>query len=138
MYVVSDINLENAPRCSLTPSIGRQCPANSKCMIRNPVTGMFNPNPNFGVTSFDNIFSSFLTVFQCVSTEGWVDVMYWTFETKSWLSSIYFVILIFVGALFFVNLIVAVIHEAYDRKYREVQRNVIKSKVNCLTPYVQV
>ena len=32
--------------------------------------------PNYGITSFDNIALSMLTVFQCVSMEGWTAVLY--------------------------------------------------------------
>lgn len=32
--------------------------------------------PNFGITSFDNIGLAMLTVFQCVSMEGWTPIMY--------------------------------------------------------------
>ena len=32
--------------------------------------------PNEGITSFDNIFLSMLTVFQCITMEGWTDIMY--------------------------------------------------------------
>lgn len=32
--------------------------------------------PNFGITSFDNIFFSMLTVFQCITMEGWTTVLY--------------------------------------------------------------
>jgi Ion transport protein len=35
-------------------------------------------NPNYGFTSFDNILWSWLTIFQCVSLEGWTDTMYLT------------------------------------------------------------
>ena len=33
--------------------------------------------PNFGITNFDNFGLSMLTVFQCVTLEGWTDVLYW-------------------------------------------------------------
>lgn len=33
-------------------------------------------NPNYGITGFDNIFMSWLTILQCVSLEGWVDGTY--------------------------------------------------------------
>jgi voltage-dependent calcium channel L type alpha-1D len=33
--------------------------------------------PNDGITNFDNFGLAMLTVFQCVSLEGWTDVMYW-------------------------------------------------------------
>ena len=38
--------------------------------------GDSSDNPNYGLTSFDNIFWSWLTIFQCVSLEGWTEVMY--------------------------------------------------------------
>lgn len=33
--------------------------------------------PNGGITNFDNFFFAMLTVFQCVTMEGWTDVLYW-------------------------------------------------------------
>lgn len=38
--------------------------------------GDASDNPNHGLTSFDNILWSWLTIFQCVSLEGWTDIMY--------------------------------------------------------------
>ncbi|KTF85205.1 hypothetical protein cypCar_00024575, partial [Cyprinus carpio] len=32
--------------------------------------------PNFGITNFDNILFAILTVFQCITMEGWTDVLY--------------------------------------------------------------
>ena len=36
----------------------------------------FWEGPNFGITNFDNFGLAMLTVFQCVTLEGWTDVMY--------------------------------------------------------------
>jgi hypothetical protein len=33
-------------------------------------------NPNNGMTSFDNLVWAWVTIFQCITTEGWTDVMY--------------------------------------------------------------
>lgn len=33
--------------------------------------------PNYGITCFDNILFGMLTVFQCITMEGWTDVMYY-------------------------------------------------------------
>lgn len=33
--------------------------------------------PNFGITSFDNIGYAMLTVFQCITMEGWTNILYW-------------------------------------------------------------
>ena len=36
--------------------------------------------PNFGITSFDNSGYAMLTVFQCVTMEGWTPILYWVRE----------------------------------------------------------
>ena len=33
--------------------------------------------PNKGITNFDNIGFAMLTVFQCITMEGWTSIMYW-------------------------------------------------------------
>ena len=33
--------------------------------------------PNYGITSFDNIIYAMLTVFQCITMEGWTPILYW-------------------------------------------------------------
>jgi hypothetical protein len=33
--------------------------------------------PNKGITSFDNIGFAMLTVFQCITMEGWTAILYW-------------------------------------------------------------
>jgi len=33
--------------------------------------------PKFGIIGFDNIFFAMLTVFQCITMEGWTTVMYY-------------------------------------------------------------
>ena len=79
------------------------------------------------MTSFDNIFLSFLTIFQTITMEGWVDSMYflkWRLgsvdgagEFVSGAGAVaaqyYFVLLIWVGSFFVMNLVVAVIYVNY-------------------------
>lgn len=36
--------------------------------------------PNYGITSFDNIGFAMLTVFQCVTMEGWTPILYWVLD----------------------------------------------------------
>jgi hypothetical protein len=31
---------------------------------------------DYGFTTFDNLFLSMLTIFQCISLEGWTNIMY--------------------------------------------------------------
>ena len=39
--------------------------------------------PNYGITSFDNILFAMLTVFQCITMEGWTSMLYWVSTTIS-------------------------------------------------------
>ncbi|KAF0031200.1 hypothetical protein F2P81_015755, partial [Scophthalmus maximus] len=56
--------------CGLEPP-ARTCPNGTQC--REYWTG-----PNFGITNFDNILFAVLTVFQCITMEGWVEILYST------------------------------------------------------------
>jgi hypothetical protein len=38
--------------------------------------------PNYGITSFDNIGFAMLTVFQCITMEGWTNVLYYVSVLK--------------------------------------------------------
>ncbi|XP_037087446.1 LOW QUALITY PROTEIN: voltage-dependent calcium channel type D subunit alpha-1-like [Pollicipes pollicipes] len=49
---------------------GYQCPSTYHC------AGHWE-GPNFGITNFDNFGLAMLTVFQCITMEGWTDIMYY-------------------------------------------------------------
>ena len=56
--------------------------------------------PNYGITSFDNIIYAMLTVFQCITMEGWTPILYWFNDALgNQFSAIYFVPLIVIGKL---------------------------------------
>eukprot|EP00210_Caulerpa_lentillifera_P004014 g3829.t1 len=67
-------------------------------------------NPNYGITNFDNILSSWLTIFQIISMEGWTTIMYQVQDAVGQISWVYFFILIITGSLFAVNLALAVLY----------------------------
>ncbi|KAJ1615605.1 Ion transport protein-domain-containing protein, partial [Pavlovales sp. CCMP2436] len=66
-------------------------------------------NPFNGAVSFDSINAAFLTIFQCITLEGWVDVMYLEMDAVGPAACVYFILLIILGALFVLNLFLAVI-----------------------------
>lgn len=72
-------------------------------------------NPNLGITSFDNIFFASLTVYQCITLEGWIKIMNLTEHTFSSLALIYFLPLVFFGALIFLNLFMVIIKSALSK-----------------------
>ena len=55
----------------------RPCGKGYECSVeRGMVCDTYWVGPNFGITNFDNFGLAMLTVFQCVTLEGWTDVMY--------------------------------------------------------------
>jgi hypothetical protein len=69
----------------------------------------------WGFLNFDEFGSAFLTIFQCVTMEGWTDVMYQLQD--SWgglITALYFVFLILFGSFFVLNLMLAVIWEQFE------------------------
>uniref|UniRef100_A0AAQ4QAG8 Voltage-dependent N-type calcium channel subunit alpha n=1 Tax=Gasterosteus aculeatus aculeatus TaxID=481459 RepID=A0AAQ4QAG8_GASAC len=101
---------ENPPHaCQLCPD-GTQC--------REYWTG-----PNFGITNFDNILFAVLTVFQCITMEGWVDILYSTNDvagnTWNWL---YFIPLIIIGSFFMLNLVLGVLSGEFAKERERVEK----------------
>ena len=70
---------------------------------------------NFGYSSFNHLASAFLTIFQCVTLEGWIDItnMY-TDAYQSWFVNIYFLLCIIVCSFFVLNLTIAVMLLKYE------------------------
>lgn len=93
------------------PTVGRPCPEvelydGSKYQT---FCTSHTESMNLGITNFDNIGVTFLTIFQMITLEGWVDVMYWIEDTMTAWSNWYFLLLVIAGSLFLLNLVVAVI-----------------------------
>ncbi|ELK07437.1 Voltage-dependent N-type calcium channel subunit alpha-1B [Pteropus alecto] len=80
------------------------------------------PGPNFGITNFDNILFSVLTVFQCITMEGWTDILYNTNDaagnTWNWL---YFIPLIIIGSFFMLNLVLGVLSGEFAKERERVE-----------------
>ena len=76
-------------------------------------------NPNFGITSFDNIFLAWLTIFQSISLEGWTDIMYFVQDAVTPWAWVYFVIMIAFCSLFTVNLALAVLYVHFMKQKSE-------------------
>ncbi|XP_064457887.1 voltage-dependent calcium channel type A subunit alpha-1-like isoform X3 [Ornithodoros turicata] len=78
--------------------------------------------PNDGITSFDNIFFAMLTVFQCITMEGWTAILYWTNDALgSSFNWIYFVPLIILGSFFMLNLVLGVLSGEFAKERERVE-----------------
>uniref|UniRef100_A0A3Q2C6R3 Ion transport domain-containing protein n=1 Tax=Cyprinodon variegatus TaxID=28743 RepID=A0A3Q2C6R3_CYPVA len=56
-------------------------------------------NPFKNAINFDNIFYAWIAIFQVITLEGWVDIMYFVMDAHSFYNFIYFILLIIVSAL---------------------------------------
>uniref|UniRef100_A0A8C7TEN4 Voltage-dependent N-type calcium channel subunit alpha n=1 Tax=Oncorhynchus mykiss TaxID=8022 RepID=A0A8C7TEN4_ONCMY len=79
--------------------------------------------PNYGITNFDNILFAILTVFQCITMEGWVDILYNANDasgnTWNWL---YFIPLIIIGSFFMLNLVLGVLSGEFAKERERVEK----------------
>ncbi|KAG8589004.1 hypothetical protein GDO81_006208, partial [Engystomops pustulosus] len=111
-YKGTDIlaTVEKPAPCS-TSGQGRQCTINgSECR------GWW-PGPNNGITHFDNFGFAMLTVYQCITMEGWTEVLYWVNDAigNEW-PWIYFVSLILLGSFFVLNLVLGVLSGEFTKE----------------------
>ncbi|XP_074861961.1 voltage-dependent L-type calcium channel subunit alpha-1C isoform X10 [Carettochelys insculpta] len=101
---------EEASPCALPSAHGRQCPNGTEC--RGDWEG-----PKHGITNFDNFAFAMLTVFQCITMEGWTDVLYWMQDAMGFeLPWVYFVSLVIFGSFFVLNLVLGVLSGEFSKE----------------------
>ena len=69
----------------------------------------------YGIPGFDNVFQGFLTIFQILTLESWVYLMYNFSDAGSpEVSVIFFVLVVLLGAFFTMNLVLAIIVDSFN------------------------
>ncbi|XP_037107455.1 sodium channel, voltage gated, type VIII, alpha subunit b isoform X7 [Syngnathus acus] len=86
-----------------------QCPEGFTCMKAGR-------NPNYGYTSFDSFGWAFLTLFRLMTQDFWENLYMLTLRAAGKTYMIFFVLVIFVGSFYLVNLILAVVAMAYEEQ----------------------
>uniref|UniRef100_A0A4W6ED95 Voltage-dependent L-type calcium channel subunit alpha n=1 Tax=Lates calcarifer TaxID=8187 RepID=A0A4W6ED95_LATCA len=88
-----------------------------RCTINGTECRSGWPGPNNGITHFDNLGFSMLTVYQCITTQGWTDVLYWVNDAigMEW-PWIFFTTLILVGSFFVLNLVLGVLSGEFTKE----------------------
>ncbi|MEQ2182075.1 Voltage-dependent T-type calcium channel subunit alpha-1G [Xenoophorus captivus] len=77
--------------------------SNSNCVNWNQYYSDCLPgdhNPHKGAVNFDNIGYAWIAIFQVITLEGWVDIMYYVMDAHSFYNFIYFILLIIVSTTF--------------------------------------
>ncbi|XP_062837240.1 voltage-dependent L-type calcium channel subunit alpha-1C isoform X8 [Anolis carolinensis] len=109
--VITDAPAEEEPSpCAPAFAHGRQCQNGTDC--RPGWEG-----PKHGITNFDNFAFAMLTVFQCITMEGWTDVLYWMQDAMGYeLPWVYFVSLVIFGSFFVLNLVLGVLSGEFSKE----------------------
>ncbi|XP_075880675.1 sodium channel protein type 8 subunit alpha-like isoform X3 [Nelusetta ayraudi] len=113
-YVMNDSNFYflhgqlDALLCGNSSDSGR-CPEGFTCMKAGR-------NPNYGYTSFDSFGWAFLTLFRLMTQDFWENLYMLTLRAAGKTYMIFFVLVIFVGSFYLVNLILAVVAMAYEEQ----------------------
>uniref|UniRef100_A0A8C4PPG0 Sodium channel protein n=1 Tax=Equus asinus asinus TaxID=83772 RepID=A0A8C4PPG0_EQUAS len=82
------------------------CPEGYKCIK----TGR---NPNYGYTSYDTFSWAFLALFRLMTQDYWENLFQLTLRAAGKTYMIFFVVIIFLGSFYLINLILAVVAMAY-------------------------
>ncbi|OQR81874.1 Voltage-gated Ion Channel (VIC) Superfamily, partial [Thraustotheca clavata] len=133
--------------CSASTSWGRQCGTNRTCGsnydpygnprfsdllapgMTSPLSIMrlaeFNQNLNFGYTSFDNVYSTFVIIIQIVTASGWMVLTETTQDAGGSIAAfIYFNAIFFIGACFLLQLNMAVLFSEFEKAKEQHSRMV--------------
>ncbi|XP_061199734.1 sodium channel protein type 2 subunit alpha-like isoform X2 [Neopsephotus bourkii] len=73
-------------------------------------------NPNYGYTSFDTFSWAFLSLFRLMTQDFWENLYQLTLRAAGKTYMIFFVLVIFLGSFYLINLILAVVAMAYEEQ----------------------
>ncbi|XP_009948673.1 PREDICTED: sodium channel protein type 5 subunit alpha-like, partial [Leptosomus discolor] len=83
------------------------CPPDYVCL-------QIGPNPDYGFTSFDTFGWAFLSLFRLMTQDYWERLYQQTLRASGKVYVLFFMLVIFLGSFYLVNLILAVVTMAYE------------------------
>ncbi|XP_075701879.1 sodium channel protein type 4 subunit alpha isoform X3 [Rhinoderma darwinii] len=83
-----------------------KCPESFTCM-------KIGRNPNYGYTSYDSFNWAFLSLFRLMTQDYWENLFQLTLRAAGKTYMVFFVLVIFLGSFYLINLILAVVAMAY-------------------------
>uniref|UniRef100_A0A452IH92 Sodium channel protein n=1 Tax=Gopherus agassizii TaxID=38772 RepID=A0A452IH92_9SAUR len=86
-----------------------QCPEGYTCIKAGR-------NPNYGYTSFDTFSWAFLSLFRLMTQDYWENLYQLTLRAAGKTYMIFFLLVIFLGSFYLINLILAVVAMAYEEQ----------------------
>ncbi|XP_028423749.1 sodium channel protein type 4 subunit alpha A isoform X1 [Perca flavescens] len=106
--------------CGNSSDAGK-CPEGYTCMKAGR-------NPNFGYTSFDSFGWAFLALFRLMTQDYWENLFQLILRAAGKTYMLFFVVIIFLGSFYLINLILAVVAMAYEEQNQATQREAIEKE----------
>ena len=93
----------------------RPCPDNFTCLQG------YGPNPNYGYTSFDSFGWALLSSFRLMMQDYWENLYQLVLRTAGPWHMLFFIVIIFLGSFYLLNLILAIVAMSYDELQKKAE-----------------
>ncbi|CRK91925.1 CLUMA_CG005540, isoform B [Clunio marinus] len=81
----------------------------------------FGPNPNYNYTSFDTFGWAFLSAFRLMTQDYWENLYQLVLRSAGPWHMLFFIVIIFLGSFYLVNLILAIVAMSYDELQKKAE-----------------
>ncbi|XP_055854960.1 sodium channel protein para isoform X22 [Episyrphus balteatus] len=102
------------PLCGNSSGAG-QCEEDYVCLQG------FGDNPNYGYTSFDSFGWAFLSAFRLMTQDYWENLYQLVLRAAGPWHMLFFIVIIFLGSFYLVNLILAIVAMSYDELQKKAE-----------------
>lgn len=102
------------PLCGNSSGAG-QCEEGYMCLQG------FGSNPNYGYTSFDTFGWAFLSAFRLMTQDYWENLYQLVLRSAGPWHMLFFIVIIFLGSFYLVNLILAIVAMSYDELQKKAE-----------------
>ncbi|XP_050735315.1 sodium channel protein para-like isoform X4 [Eriocheir sinensis] len=106
--------VQDSPLCGNSSGAGA-CPADYICRQG------YGPNPNYDYTNFDSFGWAFLSAFRLMTQDYWENLYQLVLRSAGPWHIIFFVVIIFLGSYYLVNLILAIVAMSYDQLQKKAE-----------------
>ncbi|XP_066584602.1 sodium channel protein para isoform X5 [Prorops nasuta] len=118
-FVSNDTNwyldeMKNIPLCGNSSGAG-QCPPGYRCLQG------YGDNPNYGYTSFDTFGWALLSAFRLMTQDFWENLYQLVLRSAGPWHMLFFIVIIFLGSFYLVNLILAIVAMSYDELQKKAE-----------------
>ncbi|CAL8142651.1 unnamed protein product [Orchesella dallaii] len=104
------------PLCGNSSGSG-MCPENFTCLQG------YGDNPNYGYTSFDSFGWAFLSAFRLMTQDFWESLYQQVLQAAGPWHMLFFIVIIFLGSYYLVNLILAIVAMSYDELQKKAEED---------------